>query len=119
MRKKSQYTSLMADGPVRGKTLADLYIAVRADAGLPALEKTQVIQQIEGMTRGAPPSTPLSSLVTRGLGGVIGTLIARYFGMGATGQLVAAVAGYGLGTKIDKYLNTPPDPYPGWRFPGH
>ena len=114
--KKRAYSSLLYNAPVVGKTLADLYMAIRADGGLPQTQKVQVIQQIEGMTMGLPPSTPLSSLLRRGLGGTIGWMISKYFGMGAVGQLLSAATGYGIGSAIDKHLNKPKQPFPGWKI---
>jgi hypothetical protein len=116
MRKKAQYSSLLYSPTVQGKTLADLYMAIRADYGLPQSRKSQLVQQIQGMVAGAPVSTPLSSLLRRGLGGIIGWLISKYFGMGPVGQLVSATAGYGIGKAIDKQLNKPKSPFPGWRI---
>lgn len=117
MRKTAQsYSSLAYTPQLAGKTLADLYIAIRADAGLPTMQKAQLVQQIEGMTGGASAGTPLSALLLRGLGGTIGVLIAKYFGMGATGQLISAAIGYGLGSKLNQQLNAPPNKFPGWRM---
>lgn len=113
---KKSYSSLLYNGQVQGRTVADLYMAIRADAGLPGYKKTQIIRQIEGMTMGAPASMPLSSLLRRGLGGTIGWLISKYFGMGAAGQLVSAAVGYGVGKAIDNHLNKPKQPFPGWRI---
>ena len=116
MQKKAQYSSLLYQPALQGKTLADLFMAIRADAGLPLSQKTQLISQLEGMTIGSPVSTQLSSLLRRGLGGTIGWLISKYFGMGAVGQLLSATAGYGIGAAIDKHLNKPKQPYPGWKI---
>ena len=116
MDKQAQYSSVKMAPMVRGKTLQDLYIAIRADAGLPTTEKAQVIGQIKGMTQWANESTPLSALLHKGLGGMIGWLIAKYFGMGPLGQLVSAVAGYGIGNTIHKQLNKPTGSMPGWKI---
>lgn len=95
-----------------GKTLIDLYQAIRADAGLPPAEKLRLVNQLEGLTQGVPSNTPLSSLMSRGLGGVIGWLISKYFGMGVVGQALSTLAGFGLGSSLNKQINRPP---PGWR----
>ena len=110
--KSAQYSALLYQPALQGKTLADLYMAIRADAGLPQSKKVQLVQQIEGLTN-APASTQLSSLLRRGLGGTIGWIIAKYFKLGPVGQLVSAAVGYGIGKAIDKRLN---NPYPGWRI---
>jgi hypothetical protein len=117
MKKRSQdYTALANTPQLRGKTLADLYMAIRADVGLAPAGKAQLIGQIKGLTGQASDGTTLSSLMLRGLGGSIGWLISKYFGMGPVGQLVSAVAGYGLGSAINNQLNRPPKPHPGWRM---
>ena len=98
-----------------GRTLNDLYAAIQDDAGLQAFQKIQLMAQIQGMTMGVSPSTQLSSLIRRGLGGILGMLIAKYFGMGGTGQALSALGGFGLGAVLDQHLNRPPDPFPGWK----
>ena len=115
-QKAAQYSSLLYNPTVQGKTVADLFMAIRADGGLPQGRKMQLVSQIEGLTMGSSASTQLSSLLRRGLGGTIGWLISKYFGMGAVGQLVSSTAGYGIGTMIDKHLNKPKQPYPGWKI---
>lgn len=97
-------------------TLSDLYNAIRADGGLDIVERAQLINQIKGMTGYEDGSTPLSDLMSKGLGSAIGWLISKYFGMGVVGQLVSTLAGYGIGSKLNSYLNTPPDPFTGTQF---
>jgi hypothetical protein len=116
MKKKSQYSSLVYQPQLQGKSLVDLYNAIRSDAGLPVDQKAQVINQIKGMTGFANESTPLSALMLRGLGGSIGWLISKYFGMGPVGQAVSAIAGFGMANSINKQLNKPPNLYPGWKM---
>ena len=116
MKKKSQYSSLIYQPQLQGKTLEDLYNAIRADTGLPLDQKGQLINQVKGMTGFAGGNTPLSALLLKGLGGSIGWLISKYFGMGAVGQLLSTVAGYGIGSTINNQLNKPPNKYPGWRM---
>ena len=82
-RKQAQEEGSLYNPSMSGRTLLDLYRAIRADAGLPPVEKQQLISQIQAMTQGAPDSTPLSALMYRGLGGVFGYLMSKYFGMGA------------------------------------
>ena len=90
MKKQAQYSYY--DPGSGGKTLADLYLAIRADVGLPPDQKAQLISQVRGLTGVANESTPLSALMLKGLGGTIGWLISKYFGMGPVGQLISATA---------------------------
>lgn len=110
--KKRAYTY---NPELSARSLADLYLAIRQDAGLPPFEKGQLINQVKAMTGYANESTPLSALAYKGLGGTLGWLISKYFGMGPVGQLVSTLAGFGLGNQLNKELNRPPDPYPGWK----
>jgi len=112
MQKAAQYADrsiLTADPAIRGRSLADLYYAVRADQSLQQQQKQLLLLQIQQLSNGAPPSTPLSSLMLRGLGGIVGVLISRYFGLGAVGQLVDAVSGVGIGGALYRKLNAPQD----------
>lgn len=123
MKKRAQeddYSSLGSfyQPAVKSRTLEDLYLAIRADAGLPPFEKAQVINQVKSLTGYANDSTPLSALMMKGLGGTIGLLISKYFGMGVMGQMMSAVAGFGIGSVINNHLNKPPNPYPGYRSLG-
>ena len=97
-------------------TLNSLYNAIRADAGLSVDAKAQLINQVKGMTGYAQDSTTLQALVSKGLGGTLGWLISKYFGMGVVGQMVATLGGYGLGSMINNHLNEPADPLAGSRF---
>jgi len=112
---KQGYSSLY-NPALQGRTLSDLLLAVRRDAGLAPGEKAQLLQQIQGMTGHAHANTPLSALTYGGLGGVLGWLISKYFGMGGTGQVVSTALGFGIGKRLNKQLNRPPDPYPGYRL---
>jgi hypothetical protein len=118
MKKCAQYGSLLYDPQLAGKTLADLYVSIRGDLGLTPSEKAQLIGQVKGMTGLANESTPLSSLMMRGLGGTVGWLISKYFGLGRAGQAAAAIVGVGLGRALDQQLNQPPPLYPGYRMLG-
>jgi len=119
-RKRSQdYSSLMYNPAIGSRTLTDLYMAIRADAGLEPMDKGELVNQIKAMTGYANESTPLSALMIKGLGGTIGWLISKYFGMGPVGQVLSAIGGFGLGTVINNQLNKPPDQYPGYRTFGN
>lgn len=109
------YTSLSYQPALRGKTLEDLYIAIRADSGLSVAERSQLMSQVQGMVGFSGSSTPISALMYKGLGGALGYLISKYFGMGPVGQVISAVAGYGLGKVLNNQLNKPINPFPGFR----
>jgi hypothetical protein len=113
--KTAQYTAF--NDSMQGVTLHDVYRAINQDTSLSMFEQRQVMSQLAGVTRGASPDTPVSALMSRGLGGVIGYLISKYFGMGTVGKLVSTAAGYGLGKVVYDQFNSPPsnDP-PGWRI---
>jgi F0F1-type ATP synthase assembly protein I len=113
--KQGQYSSF--DDSLRGKSLHDLFREIRRDTSLSMFEQQRTINQVEGVTRGATPGTPISSLMSRGLGGTVGYLIAKYFEMSPVGKIVSTAAGYGLGKVVHDQFNRPPqtDP-PGWRI---
>lgn len=98
-----------------GVTLHDLYRAIARSVSLSQQERTRVIQQIRGVTGAAPPPTPLSSLMSRGLGGVAGYLISRYLGMRPVGRVVGGALGVGIGKLLHDQYNRPKSPMPGWR----
>ena len=122
LRKYSQaqdeYSSMLYNPALGSRTLTDLYMAIRADSGVPIMDKGELINQIKAMTGYQSDSTPISSLMIHGLGGTIGWLISRYFGMGPVGQVMSAVGGFGIGTVINNQLNKPPSQYPGYRALG-
>jgi hypothetical protein len=105
--------SLLYNAAASSHTLMDLYLAIERDAGLAPMQKQQLVGQIESLTGGMPQSTPLSALMYRGLGGVLGWLISKYFGLGAVGQVVTTLAGMGIGNALNKQLNKPKTPF-GW-----
>lgn len=100
------------------KTLEDLFNAVRGDIGLSAGEREKLLAQIQGLVGFIPGSTPLSALMMKGLGGMLGWYISKYFGLTPVGRLVSTVAGFGLGSVLYDQLNKPPDPYPGFKLWG-
>jgi hypothetical protein len=115
--KTSQDYSMLSYQPgLQNRTLEDLYAAIRSDMSLDPVTKAQLVSQVRGMTGMASPGTPLSALMMKGLGGALGFLLSKYFGLSPMGQLVSTVAGYGLGSALNNYLNKPPDPYPGYRM---
>ena len=104
------------DPVMSSHSLADLYLAIRRDAGLPPFEKDRLINQLRSVTGGAGPGTPLSALTYGGLGGMLGWLISKYFGMGPVGQIVSTAAGFGLGKTLNAQLNRPKNTLPGWKL---
>lgn len=118
MIKRAQgYSSFGGAPALYGRTLSDLYREIRRDTALSQYEQTQLIHQIEGVTNGMAPSTPIATLMARGLGGVVGYLIGKYFSLGPVGQAVVTALGVGLGKKVYDQFNQPPDAYavaPGW-----
>ena len=109
-------TSVDAFMSANAPTLADLYAAVRSDHGLGDAERQRVLSQIQAAVGGASSSTAISALMRQGLGGILGYLIGKYFGMGIVGQAVSAFAGFGLGRAINEHLNKANDPYKGYRL---
>lgn len=97
-------------------TLADLYAAIRSDRGLGDGERQRVMAQIHAAVGGASDNTAISALMRQGLGGILGYLIGKYFGMGIVGQAVSAFAGFGLGRAINAHLNKANDPYRGYKL---
>ena len=100
MRKRAQ--GFLYDPNTSGKTIRDLIRAIRADAGLPDNQKMNLVQQIDMASAGMPSDTPLSALLYKGLGGTLGWLISKYFGMGAVGQLTSTLLGVGLGSMMSR-----------------
>lgn len=99
-----------------GPTLGDLVDAIQADRGLTAVESQQLLAEVQRLAGAHSDSTPLSSLMFSGFGGILGYLISKYFGMGNIGQAVSAMAGFGLGRSLFNAMNAPPDPYAGHRL---
>lgn len=106
MFKSGQFSSVYAPG-LAGKTLHDLYREIERDVSLSQTERIRLINQIRGSTNNASSSTPLSSLMYSGLGGVLGYLISKYFGMSTIGRAVGAVVGVNLGKMLYNQFNKP------------
>lgn len=93
-------------------TLGDLFQALQADTGVDPMTKMMLVSQIRQQAAGMPDSTPLSGLIGRVLGGTLGMLISKYFGMGIVGQAVSALSGFGLASSL--LGSRPRNPHPGW-----
>ena len=115
---KQAQTTALGDHGLQGKTLYDLYLAIQRDASISQMERQQLLEQVKGVTGFAPSSTPLSALMSRGLGGIIGYLIAKYFGMSMPGRVIGSALGYGIGRLIYDQFNKPKEPFPGWKMLG-
>lgn len=97
-------------------TLGDVYAAITADRGLTPIERDRVLAQVRQLSQGRSESTQVSQLMSGLLGGILGPLISKYFGMGVLGQATSAAAGFGLGRTIHDKLNRPPPKYKGFSF---
>jgi len=113
-----QPTSVDAFMAATAPTLADLYAAIRADHGISASEQSRIMAQLQAAVGMKPSSTPISSLMTQGLGGILGYLISKYFGMGVVSRAVSAFAGFGLGRAISRHMERAKDPYRGYSLYG-
>ena len=92
----------------------DLVQKIRDDRGLTAQERLDLIRQLNTLLGGSSESTPLSDLLRKGGGGILGAVLAKYFGAGIVGQLLGAAAGYGTGGMFSRHQ----DKYPGYRMLG-
>ena len=108
------FTGVSAFMDAVSPTLEDLYTRIRSDPSLSPQQALMTVTQIQGATGMASPQTPISQLIARGLGGILGYLISKYFGAGVMGQLLSAVAGAAVGNEMAK----PPDPWRGYRLLG-
>lgn len=115
MKQAQDLSSLSYQPQLRGYTLADLFQAIQADAGIDTASKSSILQQLLSALQGMPASTPLSAVMYKVGGGILGMLISKYFGMGLMGQAVSALAGYGLGSSLNNVMNQPENPHPGFR----
>lgn len=86
-----------------GPTLGTLEHAILTDIRLSEFEKKHALRQLQKDTGFASPGTPLSSILPKLGGGVLGALIARMLGLGGLGMGIAALGGYGLGKIIADY----------------
>lgn len=97
-------------------TLADLVEAIKDDRRLTPVEEKKLLAEVKALAGSSSLSTPISSLMYKGVGGILGYLISKYFGMGSVGRALSTVAGFGLGRAVYNKLNAPPDPYNGYKL---
>ena len=97
-------TMLPPGGMSGGPTMGSLEQMIIMDNTIQAWEKQQALSQLKAEMGYAPSSTLLTPDMLRKIGGgVLGTLIARYFGMGMVGMAIAGAAGYGLGKVVSDF----------------
>jgi len=95
----------MLTGAQPGLTVGSLEQAIAIDQRISNYEKQQAIMQIRQDLGGVSSHTPLSSVLHRIGGGVLGLIIAKYFGMGTVGQILSSVAGYGMGKVVSDFYD--------------
>ena len=78
-------------------TVQDLIEEINRDFSISFLQKQDLIEAILSK---ASRHSPLASFASGVVGGVIGNLITKYFGMGVIGRSVSTVAGFGIGKAI-------------------
>lgn len=103
MQKRGQFDnsfSSLYNPATQGKSLFDLYRAIQSDPSMAGFQKDLLIQQITSATGNASAQTPVAVLLARGMGGVLGYLVSKYFGMGGVGQVVSTLGGVGLGKSL-------------------
>lgn len=101
---------------LRGVTVGDLTQEVQRDPSLAGSERQQALANLRAATRGAPPSTPVSSLAAGVGGGIVANLAGKYFGMSTVGRTLLTAVGFGLGQQInDRLGGAKPAKTYGWR----
>ncbi len=85
-----------------GPTLGTLEHQIMMDQRLEAWQKQFIMNNLRNEIGHTPQgkNTPLSEILPRVGGGVLGFLIAKYFKMGLMGQAISTAAGYGVGKVI-------------------
>lgn len=97
-------------------TLGDLLRAIDRDVGITLLEKSTLKQRIKQHAGAASEQTPLRSLPYSLTGGILGSIIAKYFKLGTMGQLLSSAAGFGVGRALhDKIETERRNPYRGFK----
>ena len=92
-----------ASAPPGEPTLASLEYRILMDTTMSSWDKQQAIQALEADAGNVPKSTPLRIIAPRIGGGLLGYLIGKYFGMSLPGQLLATMAGYGIGKVVSDF----------------
>ena len=113
--KQAQYSSLHAPA-LAGKDLNDIYREIQQDVSLQQSERMELLASLRRETGGVPGSTPLSVLLSYGAGGILGFIIAKYFGMGSVGRAVSSAMGAQLGRMVYDRHSKPKSGLPGWQL---
>ena len=100
-------------------TVNDFMNAIRADMGLSASEQLSAVSKLRQAIGSSPVNTPISALQAKGIGGILGYLIGKYFGLGFAGHAIGAAVGYGVGGRIHDRLMAPGPKYPGYKKIGY
>lgn len=103
MNKRGQFDSNFSslyNPATQGKSLYDLYRAIESDPTLVGFQKDLLIQQATAAAGNASAHTPIAILLSRGMGGILGYLVSKYFGMGGVGQVVSTLGGMSLGRSL-------------------
>ena len=106
--KKEAFSMFGTGGGLSGPTLGTLEHKIMMDTRIDNYQKQFIIKQIkQEVGTFTPSSTPLSQVIPKIGGGVLGYLIAKYFNMSLPGQIISTAAGYGIGKVIaDFYTAT-------------
>lgn len=78
-------------------TVQNVIDKIQADPTLDGLSKLRLVEIV---LNEAPSTTPLEYLMQVGMGGVVGNLVARYFGLGFVGRTAATLAGASAGPSL-------------------
>ena len=91
-------------GPFRtGPTLGTLEAEIMQDEALAWSDRMAALQKLRLDVGPVPRSTPLRAILRKLGGGILGYLVAKYFGMSPTAQALSALAGYSIGSTINDF----------------
>ncbi len=110
--KQAQYSAF---GDADGRTLFDLYREIRRDSALSLAERERTISAVSSQLGNPPSSTPLSSLMTAGVGSILGYVVSKYFGMGTIGRAITSAIGLGVGKTLHDRMAARQSPR-GWQI---
>lgn len=118
--KKQAYSAVMAPG-LRGVTIGDIAREVKNDMSLAGMERSRLLSQIDAVSGGASPGTPVSALASSVGGAVVASLAGKYFGMSTVGRGLLTAVGFGIGHQLYDRFNPQPARRrntSGWQFHG-
>jgi len=94
MQKKAQFGMLATGLPATsGPTIGSLEYFIMMDDKMDSFLKSRALNEVRSKTNYAPSDTPLASVIGLLSGGLLGTLLARYFNFGLPGQIVGGLFG--------------------------